>query len=104
VDAKECAMGSIGSSLDNGKGSNNPQHSEAKDFRNGRVPAPGESSKNAPSLSDDGERPKLPRRVWEWSKKNLTVIALVCLLIGGIVAMIISFGGLVLRVLISARD
>lgn len=92
-------MSSIDSSLESGKDSNNHQHSEARDFHNGRVPAPGESSKNV-LLSDNEARNKFPRRIWEWSKKNLTVIALVCLLIGGIVAIIISFGGFFLRVLL----
>ena len=97
-------MSSISSSPDGGKSSNNHQHLETRDSHNGQLPDRRESSKNAPLSPDDGEQPKFPRRVWEWSKKNRTVIALVCLLIGGLIAIAGSFGGLSLHVLSYARD
>lgn len=84
----------------------NGQHSVAKDFQISPVSASEEPSKDA-SLQPDDDCPgssfcrkgqhSIFRRLWHWSVRNITVIALVCLVLGGLVTIIVYFGGQFLR-------
>lgn len=100
-------MGSTAPSVDGGNGLNNCQHSAAKGSQNGPVSASEEPHKDAPLQPDDERhdssshqqrRITILRRMWHWSVRNMTVIALVCLVFGGLVTIIVSFGGWFLRV------
>lgn len=95
-------MGSIGSSVDGGNDFNSSQHSGAKGFNNHRVRASEEPCEDDSSKSDDDRpdsssdqhgQPTILRRTWDWSLRNLSVIALVSLVIAGLVAIAVSFGG-----------
>lgn len=95
-------MGSIGSSVDGGNDFNSSQHTGTKGSHNRRVPASEEPYKDGSPIADDDRhdssssqhgRPTILRRIWHWSMRNLTVIALVSLVIAGLVAITVSFGG-----------
>lgn len=95
-------MSYIFSSADSGNDSKNHQHSAAEGFQNNPLCASEEHFKDAPfqpnddchdsSICQQGEHTTL-RRVWHWSVRNITAIALICLVIGGLVTIIVSFGG-----------
>ena len=90
------------SSADGGNISKNHQNSAAKDFRNSSGDISAKDSKDA-GLQPDGDfhdfdsyqqgQHTIFRRVWHWSVRNITVIALVCLVMGGLVSILVSFGG-----------
>lgn len=90
------------SSADGGNNSKNHQKSAAKGSRNSSVDISGKDSKDA-VLKPNGDcrdfgscqqgQHTIFRRVWHWSVRNITVIALVCLVMGGLVTILVSFGG-----------
>lgn len=100
------------SSAVGGNDSKNHRNSTAKVFRNGPVCASEEHFKDALLESNDdchdsgscqqGQH-KILRRVWHWSVRNVTIIALVCLVIGGLVTILVSFEGCFLRPLLGSE-
>lgn len=105
-------MGKTASFVDGGKDIKTRQYSAAKDPQISPVSASGEPSKDDPlqpnddchesSSSQQGQH-RILRRVWHWSLRNKTIIALVCLVMGGLVAIIVSFGGWFLGPLLRSK-
>jgi hypothetical protein len=98
----ERAMGSICSSLDDRNYFEKDWRSEATTFHDGQVSASEDACKDALLSSENGVDGSSSRqRQWQmilghmsdWSLRNLTVAALTCVVFGGLVAIMVSFGG-----------
>ena len=90
-----------GSSVDSVNDTANYQHPEAKGFPADRVSAAEEAYKEAllnpdHALHDSSSRQPwwhaAPKRVWSCLVRNIAVMALICLLVGGLITIMTSFG------------